>query len=174
VFDGVNQRKNRDFDFSLAFVGYGKGLETYLHDSFSVKLRNEVLGRHGTPVDNPFWDGDKDKDVERIPLELKNLLWADKEKTVNLGSWKDLIEDAFCSDIKSINNHYIRDSYEFIRNSMSKEKWDTTAEACAVVSVYRNEAAHYGKRPLKYILRYREKIIEQINEVISIGASVWN
>ncbi|MCQ1535388.1 hypothetical protein FTO70_06735 [Methanosarcina sp. KYL-1] len=173
VLDGVQQRKNRDFDFSLAFVEYGKGLETYLHDNFSKKLRGGIFNKHGEPVPDIYWKINMARHIKKVPFELKGLLGANK-KTINLGAWKGLINDAFCSDIESINNPYVRDSYEFIRNFMFKEEWYTIAEACAIVSWYRNGDAHYGKRPLKDVLMYREKIIEQINKVINVGASVWN
>ncbi|MFY1110218.1 MAG: hypothetical protein AB3K77_00795 [Methanosarcinaceae archaeon] len=173
VLDGVQQRKNRDFDFSLAFVEYGKGLETYLHDNFSKKLRKEIFDKHEEPVPDIYWKRNMARHIKKIPFELKGPLGTN-ERTINLGAWKGLINDAFCSDIESINNPYIRDSYEFIRNFMSKEKWYAIAEACAVVSWYRNGDAHYGKRPLKDILMCREKIIEEVNKVINAGASVWN
>ncbi len=172
ILDAVQRKKSVDFDFSLAFVEYGKGLETYLHDNFSVKLRKEVLGKHGSPVPDIYWWGDEAEDIERIPFELRNPLRKTDSRTINLGALEGLIENTFNVNIESINNPYVKDSYKFIRNFMPQEKWNIVSEACALVSKYRNGDAHYGKRPLKDIFRYRENIIGEINKVIGIVVGI--
>ena len=172
ISNGLEQNYNNEFDFKLAFVEYGKGLETYMHDKFSVNLRKKVFSENREPIDNKFWNGRKSRKGRRkivgITPDLKNVLGINKDRTISSGYWKNLIKDAFDADINSINNPYIKDSYEFIIGFMPKEQWDIIAESCAVVSDFRNGAAHYGKGTLDDVLKVRGKIIQNINEVLAV------
>ena len=169
IFNGLEQNYNTDFDFKLAFVGYGKGLETYMHDEISVNLRKKVFSENKEPINDKFWKGKKGKrKIEGITHDLENVLGYRKDRTISLGYWKNLIKDVFDADINSINNPYIKDSYEFIIGFMPKEQWDIIAESCAVVSDFRNGAAHYGTGTLDDVLKVRGKIIQNINEVIAV------
>jgi hypothetical protein len=76
------------------------------------------------------------------------VLGFNKDRTISSGYWKNLIKDTFDADINSLNNPYIKDSYEFIIGFMPREQWDIIAEGT-----------------LDDVLKVRGKIIQNINEV---------
>jgi|GEM_PF-4698709 tetratricopeptide (TPR) repeat protein len=173
-FDVSSQNKHKNFDYSLALVEYGKGLETLMHDFISVKLRNKIFICMSTPIDKKYWYGGGKEGPEPLTPELRNILGIEKERTISLGQWKPLILDVFTTDIEIIQNPYIKDSYYFLESFMTKDEWNDVVEACAIMSEYRNGSAHYGKKEFKDIIYERKEIVEEINKVISIIHSLEN
>lgn len=172
-FDVSSQNKHKNFDYSLALVEYGKGIETLMHDFISVKLRNKVFSNQPEPVNNKYWYGKEEEEIKSLPPELRNVLGLE-ERTITLGQWKPLILEVFYTDIEKIQNPYVRDSYEFLEGFMNKSEWYTIIEACAKLSNYRNGAAHYGKKEFKDIIPERKEIVVEVNNVISVFNSLEN
>ena len=175
IISGLDQNYNMGFDFELACVEYGKGLETYMHDKISVHLREYVFNINNEPVDVVFWGGYKCKDkkgtITEFDLGLKNVLGT-ITKTIGLGQWKWFIDNVFKLKTEFENNPYIEDSCDFIKNFMEYNQWEIITEACARVSYDRNDASHYGKGSLDDVLEVRGEIIKNINEVIDILENV--
>lgn len=154
----VSKSVNEDeFDFTMALVSYGKGLESLLHKEVSKPLRNKIHSRYGSPISSNYFVS--------LPKSLKNIL-GEKERTITLGSWSYIMED--CNKKKL--NPVINDSRDYFAGKLNKNK-DIIFDSCRTVSEYRNGSAHYTSKSMDEILEDRKMIVEQINKVIGILCS---
>jgi hypothetical protein len=172
VSDLLNGARNRKIDYSLALAEYGKGLETALDNVITAALREHIFSLHTQkPIEDSYFKGEgkfKNEGISYVsPYGLKDALNCNEHKTISLGSWKGFIQDEILKS-KSYKNPYLKDSYEFLRGSKSKEEWNVIAENCAVVKEYRNGSSHYGTKKIDYIFEKRADTIRKINEIIDI------
>jgi len=144
--------KENEFDFTMALVSYGKGLESLMHKEVSLPLRKKIQRKYGTPI--------SDKNFNNLPYTLKNILGKD-ERTIPLGSWQYILDD--CK--KDNNNPIIKEARDYFAGKLNKNKM-VIFESCRNVSDYRNGSAHYTSKTMDEIMEDRKNIIEQINNVI--------
>jgi tetratricopeptide (TPR) repeat protein len=167
------EQNGKNIDYSLAFVEYGKAIETALYNKFVKPLRSYIFSKHEQPINDVFFVGEKDYEGEGIldisPKGLAKALSIRDEQTISLGSWKKFIYDeVFCPDSGLIKNPYIIDSYGFLKGCMSESKWYSLVERCAVIAKYRNGSAHYGCKGVDFVSKKRFDTVEKINEIIEI------
>ncbi|MDG6251691.1 tetratricopeptide repeat protein, partial [Methanocalculus sp.] len=118
------------FDFSIALVEYGKGLETLLHDAIGSEIRTQIHNEFETPIPNKYFygvwinkDGRKVKKIEPLPDPLKNLLGM-VERTISLGKWPGLkndLEKTLNNPVSKRVSEYFTDEFDgnidFIENA---------------------------------------------------------
>ena len=174
LIQALEKGSRKDVDYGIAFVEYGKGIETALYNTIILSLRRHIFSQCKTrsPIDNKYFKGTDELENEGIvdvsPQRLSNALSVEEGKTISLGNWKIFInEEVFSS--KLFKNPYLADSYEFLRQYMPEDKWNTITENSAVIANnVRNGATHYGIKSFDYILDKRACTIRMINEIINI------
>ena len=142
-----------EFDFTMALVSYGKGMESMLHNKISKPLRKKIHTKYGTLS--------KQK-VRSLPSSLQQIL-GQKEKTISLGSWSYIMND--CK--KYIKNPIVRESRDYFAGKLNKNR-DIIFDSSKVVSDYRNGSAHYTSKTIYEIMADRKVIVEKINNIIDV------
>lgn len=149
ISDSVNED---EFDFTMALVSYGKGLESLVHKEVSKPLRNKIHKKYGRISDKLF---------KQLPSSLKHIL-GEKERTITLGSWQYIIND--CK--KNISNPIVKESRDHFEGKLNKNK-NIIFDSCKTVSDYRNGSAHYTSKTMDEIIKDRKIIVEHVNNVIN-------
>ena len=170
--DLLNGVRNRKIDYSIALGEFGKGLETALDNMITESLRKHIFSLHPTkPIEDSCFKGMgkfRNEGIADVSSNgLKDALNCNEHKTISLGSWKGFIQDEILNSNK-YKNPYLVDSYQFLQEYMSKEKWNVIAENCAVIKEYRNGSSHYGTKDMDYIFDKRADTIRKINEIIEV------
>jgi tetratricopeptide (TPR) repeat protein len=142
-----------EFDFTMALVSYGKGLESMLHSKISKPLRKKIHKKYGV-LDNDQYGG--------LPNSLQNII-GKKERTISLGSWQYIMKD--CR--KYIKNPIVRECRDYFAGKLNKNK-DIIFESSKVVSDYRNGSAHHTSKTVDEIMDDRKVIVDKINNVIDV------
>jgi tetratricopeptide (TPR) repeat protein len=142
-----------EFDFTLALVSYGKGLESMLHNNISQPLRKKIHKKHGVLDKNQ---------IKSLPYSLQQIL-GKKEKTISLGSWQYVMKD--CR--KYINNPIVVECRNYFAGKLNKNK-DIIFASSKVVSDYRNGSAHHTSKTIDEIMGDRKVIVDKINNVIDV------
>lgn len=142
-----------EFDFTMALVSYGKGLESMLHNNISKPLRKKIHKKYGILS--------KQK-VRSLPSSLQQIL-GQKEKTISLGSWSYIMND--CK--KYIKSPIVRESRDYFAGKLNKNR-DIIFDSSKIVSDYRNGSAHYTSKTIDEIMADRKIIVDKINNVIDV------
>jgi len=142
-----------EFDFTMALVSYGKGLETMLHSKISKPLRKKIHEKHGILDDDQYGS---------LPYSLQKIL-GNKERTISLGSWQHVMKD--CR--KYIQNPIVRECRDYFAGKLNKDK-AIIFESSKVVSDYRNGSAHHTSKTMDEIMDDRRVIVDKINNVIDV------
>lgn len=142
-----------EFDFTMALVSYGKGLESMLHNKVSSPLRKKIHKKHGILDDDQY---------AGLPHSLKKIL-GKKEKTISLGSWQYIMND--CR--KYSKNPIVRECRDYFAGKLNKDK-DIIFDSSKVVSDYRNGSAHHTSKTIDEIMDDRMVIVDKINNVIDV------
>lgn len=171
VLEFAKSIDDKEFDFSMSLVGYGKGLETMLHNRISKPFRNTIHKEHGTPIEGcrgikeDLWYGNKNKKIPGViekKSTLRNILGIE-EYTIPLGSWKFIFKDCR-PDSK---NEIIKKAHDYFSRELNTNR-KSIFDACNIISEYRNGASHYTSKSKNEILTDRKEIIEHINNVINV------
>lgn len=142
-----------EFDFTMALVSYGKGLESMLHNKISKQLMKKIHKKYGVLDDH---------ECNGLPYSLQNIL-GKKERTISLGSWQHIMKD--CR--KYIKNPIVKECRDFFAGKLNKNK-DVIFESSKVVSDYRNGSAHHTSKTVDEIMDDRKVIVDKINNVIDV------
>ncbi|WP_209615791.1 tetratricopeptide repeat protein [Methanolobus bombayensis] len=154
VLDIPKSVNEDEFDFTMALVSYGKGVESLLHKKVSIKLRKKIHKKHGFPIPDDYF--------RNLPASLKNIL-GKKDRTITLGSWPYIFDDcknySFNPIVEEANNYFLA---RFHKNK------NIVFKSCKTVSDYRNGSAHYTSKTMNEIMKDRKIIIEQVNNIIDV------
>ena len=142
-----------EFDFTMALVSYGKGLESMLHNKISRPLRKKIHKKHGILDDDQYGS---------LPYSLKKIL-GQKEKTISLGSWQYITDD--CR--KYSKNPIVRECRDYFAGKLNKDR-NIIFDSSKVVSDYRNGSAHHTSKTIDEIMDDRKVIVDKINNVIDV------
>jgi tetratricopeptide (TPR) repeat protein len=142
-----------EFDFTMALVSYGKGLESMLHNKISRPLRKKIHKKHGILDDDQYGS---------LPYSLKKIL-GQKEKTISLGSWQYITDD--CR--KYSKNTIVRECRDYFAGKLNKDR-NIIFDSSKVVSDYRNGSAHHTSKTIDEIMDDRKVIVDKINNVIDV------
>lgn len=153
VLDLSKSINEDEFDFTMALVSYGKGLESMLHIKISEPLRKKIQKKHG------ILDNDQ---CNYLPHSLQKIL-GKEEKTISLGSWPYIMND--CK--KYIKNPIVRECRDYFAGKLNKDK-DIIFNSSKVVSDYRNGSAHHTSKTIDEIMGDRKIIVDKINDVINV------
>lgn len=156
------------FDFSIALVEYGKGLERLLHEAIGSEIRALIHNKFGTPIPDKYWkgewivkDGRRFYKIKPLPTSLINLLGIE-EKTVSLGQWSGLRDDLK----KRLNNPVTKWVFGYFTDRFGGNI-DFIENACDIVSELRNGSAHFDVRTKEEVLHLRKEINYCMNDVIN-------
>ncbi|WP_342304929.1 hypothetical protein [Methanolobus sp. ZRKC5] len=154
VLDIPKSVNEDEFDFTIALVSYGKGVESLLHKKVSINLRKKIHKKHGFPIPGDLF--------RNLPASLKNIL-GKKDMTITLGSWPYVFDDckkySFNPIAEEANNYFL---------ARFNKKKNIVFESCKTVSNYRNGSAHYTSKAMDEIMKDRKIIVEQVNNLIDV------
>ena len=165
-------------DFSPSLIKYAQALEMILDDNLSQKigelLRNDstyvTIQEDGTPrITNIYFHGSKRQRIARLSHHISWIVC--KRRSIPLGSWIQILREISTSSSNPMEQTF----KDFLRDNLSDSQMGIIKTACETIVEHRNSTVHRSTRNKEQVMKVREEIISQINNVIGIfykGTSV--
>ena len=143
--------KNDLPDASAIAMLYSKGLEIMLDEKISIYLKPFILKKYG----NSYIQN------QDIWKKFGNLL---NNKTINIGSWKRIIEDINKSKI----NPELIPFKDIIKSRFNDENLTIIKEGIELILKPRNPGSHSEIISMDEIINLRGDIISKLNQIINL------